>query len=215
MEKQTRKRGASLFAAFMASSPAVAQEQALIWQPSRIGKSAYSLRVGMNLPQETGTKAGIDFDVRANDSGAVREVPTRLWSSWSHQTNDAPGKSLRRNLNMDFSVLSGSGTVRLSSLRTWIATPAIDMEVEQSYSSFYNGEHNTWNGVNTSHSVQLATDKGTRFILRGVTTGDLDDVRTGVGIEQKLGSNITIRSDFDHSADTLNTSVSARYTTKW
>lgn len=210
-KRHGKKHGASLLAAFVASSPATAQERALIWQPSRLGENAYSVRLGMALPEETGTKAGLDLGMRATEGGAVQEVPTRVWSSWSREAGD----TVRRDVDMDFNVVTGSGTVKLSTTRKWIATPSLDVELLQAYSSAYDGALSGWNGVNTSHSVRLATSGGTMFTLRGVTSENLEAVRTGFGVQQKLGSHMTLSGDLDHADDVTNTRFTARYSMKW
>ncbi|WP_425336155.1 hypothetical protein [Sinorhizobium numidicum] len=167
-----------------------ADNDLLIWAPSKTGTNAYKLRVGMRLPWRWDTSAGAELSMGAGPAGKINppDAPVRLWGSFSRKSGR---RAVTRSsqISMDFNALSGAGGVGAGTARTWIVTPTLDAEVHRSIALQCNAYENNCSKPSLTQTARL-TSPATRtaLVAQGQLSSDGISGLSRIGVEQEFGN---------------------------
>ncbi|WP_085031975.1 hypothetical protein [Ensifer aridi] len=195
MKRRILARLAAVGIAFVCVGPAphkasAADNDPLIWAPSKTGPNAYKLRLGVRLPGRWDTSAGADLSMGAAPSGKLNppDAPVRLWGALSQKSGRRAAARISQ-ITMDFSALTGTGSVGAGTARTWIVTPTLDAEVHRSIALQCNAYENHCRKPKLTQTAKLASPASrTALVAQGQFSSDGVRGLTRVGIEQKFGN---------------------------
>ncbi|SCX28278.1 hypothetical protein [Agrobacterium rosae] len=213
------KRGALLVAVAigLSSGLAHAQEKGLIWAPAKNSDQSYSARIGAKLPTDTPIRAGLEMGMNASEGGALVDTPVKFWGSVTVLSSNLPGAKVAGDIAVLMNALTGSSAWTMTTSQKRIATSEFDLETNRNMTVRYDGTAQQWSGLDVSQSLRLTRSAtGTAFVLTGASRDTFDDFTSKVGLEQKLGENLTVSGNLDQGyQDLFRPSVSARYNIRW
>ncbi|MBB3946891.1 hypothetical protein GGQ73_002855 [Rhizobium skierniewicense] len=194
-----------------------AQERGLIWAPAKNSDTSYSARIGAKLPTETPIRGGLEMGVNASDGGALVDTPVKFWGTVTLLSSNLPGAKIAGDIGVLMNALTGSSSWTMTTSQKRIATPELDLESNRNMTVRYDGTAQQWSGLDVSQSLRLTRSAtGTAFVLTGASRDTFDDFTSTVGLEQKLGENLTVSGNLDQGyEDRFRPSVSARYNIRW
>lgn len=209
----------SVLAAMLISSTAHADDQRpLIWKPSKDSDTSYSVKLGLRLPTQLESEAGISMGLNTTESGAPIDTPVRFWSNFVAEKMKTPASEATRGVGVSIDGVSGSAAISMNYYEKEIATSTIDLEKRSHYVMRYNGTTGEWTGLDASQSVRVSVQPtGTTFVGRVSGTEDFSTVGAGIGLEQKLGEYLTISGSLDRNSDAAKpaASINAHYSFTW
>ncbi len=194
-----------------------AQERGLIWSPAKNSDTSYSARIGAKLPTQTPIRAGLEMGMNASDGGALVDTPVKFWGTVTLLSSNLPGAKVAGDIGVLMNALTGSSAWTMTTSQKRIATPELDFESNRNVTVRYDGTAQQWSGLDVSQSLRLTRSAtGTAFVLTGASRDTFDDFTSTVGLEQKLGENLTLSGNLDQGyQDRFRPSVSARYNIHW
>ncbi|WP_156383016.1 hypothetical protein [Rhizobium sp. Root483D2] len=181
---------------FVAAGPVSADEgNNLIWAPSKTGENAYRLRLGAQYSGSVNVSGGSDFSVSATKAGRVQAPPSvGIWGLLSRKKKAGPAATASQDVDVRFEAAHGSGNVRMSSSRQWIASRHIDIEGRRSLALQCNAYETQCAKARLSQSARVtAVATGTALVAQS----SLDRARFAksrlpafdqLGVEQSFGS---------------------------
>lgn len=199
------------------SGLAQAQERGLIWAPAKNSDTSYSARVGAKLPTQTPIRGGLEMGINGSDGGALLDTPVKLWGTITILSSNVPGARVAGDIGVLVNALTGSSAWSVTTSQKRIATPDLDFESNRNVTVRYDGTAQQWSGLDVSQSLRLTRSAtGTAFVLTGASRDTFDDFTSNVGLEQKLGKNLTLSGNLAQGQqEELRPSVSARYHIRW
>lgn len=199
------------------SGLAHAQERGLIWAPAKNSDTSYSARVGAKLPTQTPIRGGLEMGINGSDGGALLDTPVKLWGTITILSSNVPGARVAGDIGVLVNALTGSSAWSVTTSQKRIATPDLDFESNRNVTVRYDGTAQQWSGLDVSQSLRLTRSAtGTAFVLTGASRDTFDDFTSNVGLEQKLGKNLTLSGNLAQGQqEGLRPSVSARYHIRW
>lgn len=199
------------------SGLAQAQERGLIWAPAKNSDTSYSARVGAKLPTQTPIRGGLEMGINGSDGGALLDTPVKLWGTITILSSNVPGARVAGDIGVLVNALTGSSAWSVTTSQKRIATPDLDFESNRNVTVRYDGTAQQWSGLDVSQSLRLTRSAtGTAFVLTGASRDTFDDFTSNVGLEQKLGKNLTLSGNLAQGQqEGLRPSVSARYHIRW
>ncbi|MBN7805179.1 hypothetical protein JZX86_07355 [Agrobacterium rosae] len=213
------KRGPLLAAVAigLSSGLAHAQEKGLIWAPAKNSDQSYSARIGAKLPTDTPIRAGLEMGMNASEGGALVDTPVKFWGNVTLLSSNLPGAKVAGDIAVLMNALTGSSAWTMTTSQKRIATSEFDLESNRNMTVRYDGTAQQWSGLDVSQSLRLTRSAtGTAFVLTGASRDTFDDFTSKVGLEQKLGENLTVSGNLDQGyQDRFRPSVSARYNIRW
>ncbi|WP_421361429.1 hypothetical protein [Agrobacterium rosae] len=215
-----RKKRGTLIAAVaicLSSGLANAQEKGLIWAPAKNSDQYYSARIGAKLPTDTPIRAGLEMGMNASEGGALVDTPVKFWGNVTLLSSNLPGAKVAGDIAVLMNALTGSSAWTMTTSQKRIATSEFDLESNRNMTVRYDGTAQQWSGLDVSQSLRLTRSAtGTAFVLTGASRDTFDDFTSNVGLEQKLGENLTVSGNLDQGyQDRFRPSVSARYNIRW
>lgn len=194
-----------------------AQEKGLIWAPAKNSDTSYTARIGAKLPTETPIRAGLEMGMNASDGGALLDTPVKFWGTVTLLSSNLPGAKVAGDIGVLMNALTGSSAWTMTTSQKRIATSELDFESNRNVTVRYDGTAQQWSGLDVSQSLRLTRSAtGTAFVLMGASRDTFDDFTSKVGLEQKLGKNLTVSGNLDQGyQDRFRPSVSARYNIRW
>lgn len=207
----------ALMAGFSAAGASHADEKGLIWSPVKNSDQSYTARIGAKLPTPVPLRGGIEMGMNATKTGALVDAPVRFWGNMTLTSSALAASSQVRDVGVLMNALTGSSTVTMTNTVKEIVTPSLDLEANRNVSIRYDGTAQQWQGLDVSQSLRLTrADTGTAFVLKAASRETFDDFSTGVALEQKLGSNLTLSGTLDQGyEDHFRPAVNARYSIRW
>jgi hypothetical protein len=206
------------FIAIACASQSRAEDRPLIWQPSKISDTSYSVKLGLKLPTELEPEAGFDLGVDASKDGAVVDTPLKFWGSLKAQSIQRPAYEMNRDIDLGLDGNAGSAAITMNYYEKHIATPAIDVERQSSYSVRYDGGTQRWTGVDVAQSVKVSRSaSGTAVVVRATGTDSFKRAGAGLGLEQKVGDHMTLTGSLDKESSSTApiASINASYAFRW
>jgi hypothetical protein len=219
MNRHLLAAAGAAFAFVAMSGIARSDERPLIWQPIKNSNTSYAVKLGLRLPTRLEPEAGFDLGVNTTEKGGrVVDTPLVFWSRIKAVSITRPAYEMSRDIGVNLDGMAGSATISMNYYEKQIATPSFNVERHSTYAMHYSGEQGDWTGLEASQSIKLRrTATGTAFSASANSAGGFDTFGAGLGIEQKLGENITLSGSVNRSfsdADTV-ASVNANYSFKW
>ncbi|WP_416408692.1 hypothetical protein [Agrobacterium rosae] len=201
----------------LSSGLAHAQEKGLIWAPAKNSDQSYSARIGAKLPTDTPIRAGLEMGMNASEGGALVDTPVKFWGNVTLLSSNLPGAKVAGDIAVLMNALTGSSAWTMTTSQKRIATSEFDIESNRNMTVRYDGTAQQWSGLDVSQSLRLTRSAtGTAFVLTGASRDTFDDFTSKVGLEQKLGDNLTVSGNLDQGyQDRFRPSVSARYNIRW
>ncbi|WP_132413006.1 MULTISPECIES: hypothetical protein [unclassified Neorhizobium] len=218
MNRMSYAAAVCVFVAVFVPGPGFADDNPLIWKPSKTSDTSYSVKLGLKLPTRIETEAGISMGVNTTSSGAPVDTPLRFWSNFTAEKIKTPAGQFGRDIGVDLDGNTGSAGITMNYYDKEIATPQIDIERRSSYGVHYDGASGEWRGLDASQSVRLShAASGTALIGRATGRDGFRTVTAGVVMEKKLGTRMTVSGSIDRSSDSAEpaASIKARYFFRW
>lgn len=198
--------------------PVLADEKPLIWQPSRNSDTSYTARIGVRMPTVLAPAAGIEMGVVASDTGALVDTPMAAWGDVQLREVRTAASTLTRKAGARIDPRTGSTSLTMNYYEKYIATPTMDIERRSAYSVRYIGADAQWKGLEANHSLRLSRARtGSSAVATASTVDMFSDMTFGVGLEQKLGQNLTVKALVrEHlGANDRSATVRADYSFRW
>ncbi|GAK70846.1 hypothetical protein RRU01S_14_00670 [Agrobacterium rubi TR3 = NBRC 13261] len=202
----------------LSSGLALAQERGLIWAPAKNSDTSYSARIGAKLPTETPIRGGLEMGMNASDGGALVDTPVKFWGTVTLLSSTLPGAKVAGDIGVLMNALTGSSALTMTTSQKRIATADLDVESNRNMTVRYDGTAQQWSGLDVSQSLRLTrSETGTAFVLTGASRDSFNDFTSSVGLEQKLGENLTVSGHLDqgYQEDRFRPSINARYNIRW
>ena len=196
---------------------ALAQERGLIWAPAKNSDTSYSARIGAKLPTQTPIRGGLEMGMNGSEGGALVDTPVKLWGTVTILSSNVPGARVAGDIGVLVNALTGSSAWSMTTSQKRIATPDLDFESNRNVTVRYDGTAQQWSGLDVSQSLRLTRSAtGTAFVLTGASHDSFEDFTSNLGLEQKLGENLTVSGNLAQGQqDRFRPSVSARYNIRW
>jgi len=209
----------SVLALMLTQAPhALAGDKPLIWQPTKNSDTSYTARIGVRMPTVLAPAAGVEMGVVASEGGAVVDAPVAAWGDLRLREYRTPASTGSRNAGARFNARTGSASLTMNYYEKYIATPSLDIERSSSYAVRYNGPAAEWKGVETSQSIRFSRVRsGSAAFVNASAADTFSNMTFGVGFEQKLGRNLTVKATVRErlGADDRSTLLRADYSFRW
>ncbi|TDK38763.1 hypothetical protein E2F50_01010 [Rhizobium deserti] len=163
-------------------------------------------------------EAGFDLGVDASKDGAVVDAPLKFWGSLKAQSIQRPAYEMNRDIGLDVDGVAGSAAITMNYYEKHIATSAIDVERQSSYSVRYDSGTQQWTGIDVAQSVKVSRSAtGTAVVVRATGTDNFKKAEAGLALEQKFGDHITLSGSLDRASSSSDpiSSINASYAVKW
>lgn len=196
---------------------AFADERPLIWAPSKSSDTSYAVKLGLRLPSELETEAGIKLGLDASSRGAVVNTPVKVWGRVTASSIQTPAYQLKRDIRLNLDAMTGSSLAGVSLSERRIATEKLDVEISRDYGVHYDGVASTWRGE-ASQSVKVSrVDSGTAVIVKASALDTFREIGGGISLEQKIGRRLSLNGSIEQTtaSDGPTSNLGARYTFKW
>ncbi|MEB2843699.1 hypothetical protein GAO09_05720 [Rhizobiales bacterium RZME27] len=194
----------------------LADERPLIWTPTKNSDTSYGVRLGLRLPNELQSEAGINLGLDSQKN-AVVNTPVRLWGKITASSIQTPAYQLNRDIRINLDAVTGSSGARVIMSEKRIASEALDVEVNRQYGMRYDGAASNWIGE-ASQSVKVSrAGTGTAVILEARALDTFRELGAGIAVEQKISERLSLNGRIDQAtnADGPSSNIGARYTFKW
>lgn len=210
--------GVSMIAAF--ALPVIpASADGLIWEPAKIGRNAYDLRVGAALSVPLELRGGAKFSISANEAGRLNTPgrPLNFWGTLATPASRSGAVERRRGeMNVDFNTMSGGTYVQLKSTRTHMLTPAADIETSQAIAATANVYRSSRDVLDATVGTRLVLrDTKTSFAANGVVRSNREGPLGSFVIEQRLTPHLRLNATFARTDNGSRRSLGARYSIFW
>lgn len=209
----------AIFASLMLIMPAdrsFADEKPLIWTPTKNSDTSYAVKLGMRLPDELQSEAGINLGLDSQKN-AVVNTPVRFWGKVTASSIQTPAYQLKRDIRINLDAVTGSGGARVIMSEKAIASEAMDVELNRQYGVRYDGTASNWVG-DASQSVRFSrAGTGTAVILQAKALDTFREIGGGIAVEQKVSERLSLNGSIEQTTASAGatSNISARYTFKW
>lgn len=200
----------------IAAGQSFADEKPLIWTPTKNSDTSYAVKLGMRLPDELQSEAGINLGLDAQKN-AVVNTPVKFWGKVTASSIQTPAYQLKRDIRINLDAVTGSGAARVVMSEKAIASEALDVELNRQYGVRYDGAASSWVGE-ASQSVRLSrTGTGTAVILQAKALDTFREIGGGIAVEQKVSERLSLNGSIEQTTASAGatSNISARYTFKW
>ncbi|MCV9965542.1 hypothetical protein OIU34_27055 [Pararhizobium sp. BT-229] len=118
-------------------------------------------------------------------------------------------------MNIQFSAVSGAGSLAVVSSRRWIVTRRLDLETRRSLSIQCNAYEAHCGKARVSQSARLvAVETGTALVAQGALENGLINALDRVGVEQKVGK-LNLGAAVTQPASAPRGTLTASYAFTW
>lgn len=167
-----------------------ADDDPLIWAPSKTGANAYKLRFGIRRTGGWNTAAGGEVSMDATRTGKINppDAPVRLWGKVSRESRRG-AVARTSQVSVDFNALRGSGGFAAGTARSWIVTPTLDAEVHRSIALQCNAYESHCSEPKLTQSAKLVSPATqTSLVAQSqLSSGGISGL-SRIGVEQGLGN---------------------------
>lgn len=212
------RAGAALASMLLISTgSALADERPLIWAPTKNSDTSYAVKLGLRLPNELQTEAGVNFGLDASRRGAVVNTPVRLWGKVTASSIQTSAYQLKRDVRINLDAVTGSSAAGVTMSEKRIASEAVDIELNRQYGVRYDGAAAAWKGE-ASQSVKFSrAGTGTAVIIEAKALDTFKELGAGIAVEQKVSERLSFNGRIDQTTNPgkPTSNIGARYTFKW
>ncbi|MGI2032267.1 hypothetical protein ACRQ1B_07705 [Rhizobium panacihumi] len=213
-------RAGAVFAPILlmiSAGSAFADERPLIWAPTKNSDTSYAVKLGLRLPNELQTEAGINLGLDASNRGAVVNTPVRFWGKVTASSIQTPAYQLKRDIGVNLDAVSGSSAARVTMSEKRIASETLDVELSRQYGVRYDGAADAWKGEATQSVKFSRAGTGTAVIIEAKALDTFKELGGGIAVEQKVTERLSLNGRIDQTtnADRPTSNIGARYTFKW
>lgn len=213
-------RAGAVFAPILlmiSAGSALADERPLIWAPTKNSDTSYAVKLGLRLPNELQTEAGINLGLDASNRGAVVNTPVRFWGKVTASSIQTPAYQLKRDIGVNLDAVSGSSAARVTMSEKRIASETLDVELSRQYGVRYDGAADAWKGEATQSVKFSRAGTGTAVIIEAKALDTFKELGGGIAVEQKVTERLSLNGRIDQTtnADRPTSNIGARYTFKW
>lgn len=187
-----------LLATVFSSLPVHAEDLPLIWDVSRLGENAVSFHTGVRLRSRFSPSVGADASIIASDKGAIsgQGLPLRLWGNVKLSEQRMPAESREMILAAAYDPKAGASTLSLTRLRTWIATPSIDLQTSRVLEARAAGGEGT--GVVARQTLRISLpDIRAALVSEGFVDPAQRVMAGSFSVEKSLMGDVTVSASVD------------------
>lgn len=205
-----------LLATVFSSLPVHASDLPLIWDVSRLGKNAVSFHTGVRLRSRFSPAVGADASIIASDEGAIdgQSLPLRLWGNVKLSEQRLAAESREMTLAAGYDAKAATSTLSLTHLRTWIATPSIDLQTSRVLEARAVGGEGA--GMVARQALRISLpDIRAALVSEGFVDPGERVMAGSFGVEKSLMGDMTVSASVDDVLSKPSASFHAGFKRTW